>query len=122
MHVARAVAPGCGLADNATFLSKYSQARKPEPLHTTPPDLWQWREFAAFDRFWEAAAAREQLELTARKPLKVLDVSRATSQRIDNHCGDCQHGGGNDCLHFCLPGVVDLWSIELQRAMGVRDR
>ena len=54
-----------------------------------------------------------------RRLMGALNVSRATSARVDGHCGDCQHPHGEDCLHYCLPGAVDQWSVALQEAIGV---
>lgn len=74
---------------------------------------------------WAHAAARDAAAVatpgatSARRALKVLNVSRATGFRVDGHCGDCQHPGGTDCLHYCLPGAIDLWTVALQDAIGV---
>jgi hypothetical protein len=45
----------------------------------------------------------------------VLDVTKAMMLRADGHPG--RHydkrsagGGANDCLHWCIPGPIDMWN------------
>ena len=120
-------APGCGSALNHSgMFHDLHTSRSPDPTHTVPPDVWQWRQLSEFDAWWSAAAAREATAAAsgggtaeAARPLKVLNVSRATGYRVDGHCGDCQHPADADCLHYCLPGAIDLWSVALQEVVGV---
>ena len=73
------------------------------------------------------------------RPARVLNVSLLTSLRGDGHCEDCasssldrvrppgpaDRGGAvtqaeaaaADCLHYCLPGPVDTWSVLLQEML-----
>ncbi|OAY29896.1 protein ALTERED XYLOGLUCAN 4-like [Manihot esculenta] len=48
------------------------------------------------------------------KRFEVLDVTRAMLMRPDGHPGDFWGNkwmkGYNDCVHWCLPGPIDLWS------------
>ena len=133
-------APGCGSSTNYTmagFVRDFRTSRQPDPTHKSPPNLYQWRSFARYDAAWAALAEHETRREAAEarrsstqhnggtepratwQPLRILNVSSATGYRVDGHCGDCQHAGGDDCLHYCLPGAVDLWSVALQDALGV---
>ncbi|KAM0873414.1 hypothetical protein ACQ4PT_038075 [Festuca glaucescens] len=61
----------------------------------------------------KAAAAR-----TNRMELLLLDITEAMDMRPDGHPSCYGHRPGGsvegdfvvDCLHWCLPGLIDLWS------------
>lgn len=56
----------------------------------------------------------------------VLDVTRAMMMRPDGHPGEFWGNkwmqGYNDCVHWCMPGPVDMWSEFLMasiRRLGI---
>ncbi|CAM0913546.1 unnamed protein product [Alopecurus aequalis] len=56
----------------------------------------------------------------SKKRFGVLDVTKAMMMRADGHPGahfDSRwNRNGSDCLHWCLPGPVDMWNgVLLQR-------
>lgn len=59
----------------------------------------------------EVERANERIQ---GKRFEVLDVTRAMLMRPDGHPGDFWGNkwmkGYNDCVHWCLPGPIDLWS------------
>lgn len=59
--------------------------------------------------------------LRGRKRFGVLDVSRAMMMRADGHPGSHLDRrwmkSSNDCLHWCLPGPVDMWNDVLFAAI-----
>ncbi|KAF2316148.1 hypothetical protein GH714_041471 [Hevea brasiliensis] len=71
-------------------------------------------------REWELRNMQvEEIERANRKRkegkrFEVLDVTRAMLMRPDGHPGDYWGNkwmkGYNDCVHWCLPGPIDLWS------------
>ncbi|TVU00786.1 hypothetical protein EJB05_22823 [Eragrostis curvula] len=64
----------------------------------------------------EVRAARET---TGSKRFGVLDVTKAMMLRADGHIGahkDKRWVNASDCLHWCLPGPIDMWNdMLLQR-------
>ena len=78
--------------------------QKPPIVYTQHPD-WHWGDIAIrnFDI----------VNMLSHKFPQVLrfDVFNATSLRADSH-----PGSGNDCLHYCVPGVVDDWVIFFYNA------
>ncbi|KAL6605885.1 hypothetical protein ACP70R_041538 [Stipagrostis hirtigluma subsp. patula] len=69
----------------------------------------------------EVERARETTTTTTgSKRFGVLDVTKAMTLRADGHPGwhynKKSAGDANDCLHWCLPGPVDMWNdMLLQR-------
>jgi hypothetical protein len=59
---------------------------------------YHWSEFIAQNKL-----ARE---ITARHHVAYLDVAPATELRPDSHLS------AQDCLHYCIPGPIDMW-VEL---------
>ncbi|XP_038984052.1 protein ALTERED XYLOGLUCAN 4-like [Phoenix dactylifera] len=70
---------------------------------------------------WELrnAQVEEVKKLQVEKPkgakhFMLLDVTRAMTMRPDAHPGSHWNnkwmGGYNDCLHWCLPGPIDMWN------------
>lgn len=53
-------------------------------------------------------------EQRGAKRFKLLDVAKATMMQPDGHPGsqwDNQWMNGyNDCVHWCLPGPIDIWN------------
>ncbi|KAI5056325.1 hypothetical protein GOP47_0028143 [Adiantum capillus-veneris] len=52
--------------------------------------------------------------------LKILDALHAAALRPDAHPGPYGHFHSsveNDCLHWCLPGAVDVWSAMLMHVL-----
>lgn len=71
-----------------------------------------WYRLALFDDVW--ARLGPQL----RPGFRVLNVSIASSQRVDAHCSS-NHDAYNasDCVHFVMPGPVDAWNAMLSDAI-----
>lgn len=88
----------------------------------TPPDTglsgrYHWPEVGRNDAIWQAAL-REAL---APRPLRILDAAALSNRRADLHLGRKRKFGSNkvveDCLHYCLPGPPDDWSLVLKRML-----
>uniref|UniRef100_A0A0D9WNP0 Trichome birefringence-like N-terminal domain-containing protein n=1 Tax=Leersia perrieri TaxID=77586 RepID=A0A0D9WNP0_9ORYZ len=62
----------------------------------------------------EEVTTARKTTTTARTRFEVLDVTKAMMLRADGHPGwhydKRSSGNANDCLHWCLPGPVDLWN------------
>ncbi|XP_040380825.1 protein ALTERED XYLOGLUCAN 4-like [Oryza brachyantha] len=64
----------------------------------------------------EVTRARKTTATTSgsRRRFEVLDVTKAMMLRADGHPGwhydKRSAGGANDCLHWCLPGPIDMWN------------
>uniref|UniRef100_A0A0D3GF85 Trichome birefringence-like N-terminal domain-containing protein n=1 Tax=Oryza barthii TaxID=65489 RepID=A0A0D3GF85_9ORYZ len=71
---------------------------------------------AQVEEFAAAAAARRGNGGGARAQLRLMDVTRMMLLRPDGHPDRHGHGGGEhdgfeiDCLHWCLPGAIDVWN------------
>lgn len=55
-----------------------------------------------------------------RTPVGLLDVTTLSQLRRDGHPSIYGFGGGrgNDCSHWCLPGVPDTWNELLFALIG----
>lgn len=60
------------------------------------PESFKWSTFGDRNAILEEA-------FPAAEGWKLLDAYSPTILRPDSH------QGGNDCLHYCLPGPVDHW-------------
>ena len=54
---------------------------------------------------------------------QVLNVSHASAQRFHSHVDLTCTGVMNascvsDCLHWCLPGALDMWNVALQNELA----
>ncbi|KAF0904152.1 hypothetical protein E2562_032423 [Oryza meyeriana var. granulata] len=64
----------------------------------------------------EFAAAARLTRSDGKKRLRLMDVTRMMLLRPDGHPDRYGHGGGEhdgfdiDCLHWCLPGAIDVWN------------
>lgn len=62
----------------------------------------------------EIERARNEAGKKGRKRFRVLDVTRAMLMRPDGHpgayWGNKWMKGYNDCVHWCLPGPIDVWN------------
>ena len=38
----------------------------------------------------------------------IIDIMPSTSRRPDSHCVS-----ENDCVHYCIPGPIDNWTVLL---------
>ncbi|CAI7785251.1 unnamed protein product [Closterium sp. NIES-53] len=48
---------------------------------------------------------------TPTKEFKVVDVTALSVLRPDGHLQNhCEHPKAVDCMHWCLPGVLDTWA------------
>jgi hypothetical protein len=71
---------------------------------------------AQVEEFAAAAAARRGNGGGAQARLRLMDVTRMMLLRPDGHPDRHGHGGGEhdgfeiDCLHWCLPGAIDVWN------------
>ncbi|PAN25028.1 hypothetical protein PAHAL_4G269000 [Panicum hallii] len=68
----------------------------------------------------EVARVREAAASTGSRRFGVLDVTKAMMLRADGHPGGHYDKrwvrNASDCLHWCLPGPVDMWNdVLLQR-------
>ncbi|THU59941.1 hypothetical protein C4D60_Mb07t07350 [Musa balbisiana] len=98
--------------ENGSWFSG-GQCNRTQPLNESQISLsditWEIRKV----QLEEIERARRQ-EGEVNIKFEVLDVTKAMMLRADSHPG--KHwttktkGGVNDCLHWCLPGPVDLWS------------
>ena len=56
--------------------------------------------------------------------LRLMDVTRIMLRRPDGHPDRYGHGAGDhggfdiDCLHWCLPGPIDVWNELLLQIMA----
>lgn len=110
------------------FLPGCSSARHPTPAApraALAQSSYNWAALSRYDHIWaqtidERAAAGVERDdaATMKAEVGILNVSHLTSLRGDGHCEDCAAPGGakegSDCLHYCLPGPVDVWSALLQ--------
>jgi len=87
----------------------------PQNLSDTSVD-WEALEGSDyFHRFhWDLIPEQNARTLAALPPMvHVLDVAPATALRHDSHPHfKYKHRERQDCLHYCLPGPVDMW-VEL---------
>ncbi|KAK8478547.1 hypothetical protein V6N12_035137 [Hibiscus sabdariffa] len=53
------------------------------------------------------------------KAVRLLDITGLSQLRKDGHPSAFGYGGhrGNDCTHWCLPGVPDIWNELLFAAL-----
>ncbi|KAG2610578.1 protein ALTERED XYLOGLUCAN 4-like [Panicum virgatum] len=69
----------------------------------------------------EVARAREAASAGSRR-FGVLDVTKAMMLRADGHPGGHYDKrwvrNASDCLHWCLPGPVDMWNDVLLRSLA----
>lgn len=47
---------------------------------------------------------------TMKKPVYLLDITTLSQLRKDGHPSAYGGDGGNDCSHWCLPGLPDTWN------------
>ncbi|GLT33302.1 hypothetical protein SLA2020_079040 [Shorea laevis] len=55
----------------------------------------------------------EKAKREGQKKFGILDVSKATIMTPNGHPGEFLGNnwhGYNDCLHWCLPGPIDVWN------------
>ncbi|RRT38522.1 hypothetical protein B296_00037512 [Ensete ventricosum] len=98
--------------ENGSWLTG-GYCNRTQPLDETqiPPDdiAWEVRKI----QLEEIARVRQQ-ESGGKMRFGVLDVTRAMMLRADAHPGDHwtkkSKASLNDCLHWCLPGPIDMWS------------
>uniref|UniRef100_A0A7N0T2L4 Trichome birefringence-like N-terminal domain-containing protein n=1 Tax=Kalanchoe fedtschenkoi TaxID=63787 RepID=A0A7N0T2L4_KALFE len=61
-----------------------------------------------------SAQVEEAERAGGRRDVRVVDVTRAMLMRPDGHPGSHWDNqwmqGFNDCVHWCMPGPVDVWS------------
>ncbi|CAE7858176.1 Protein trichome birefringence-like 8 [Symbiodinium microadriaticum] len=69
------------------------------------PTQFNWHTFADQDEEWRNAFERSGPRFL------FYNITLATSLRADAHTVLLKTPSKRDCLHFCLPGVVDLWSL-----------
>lgn len=77
---------------------------------------WELRKI----QFEEVERVREEgKEKKKKKKFKILDVTKAMVMRVDGHPGSYWPAkrNVNDCLHWCLPGPIDMWSDLLLEAL-----
>ncbi|KAI8558905.1 hypothetical protein RHMOL_Rhmol04G0132700 [Rhododendron molle] len=72
------------------------------------------------------AARREGRERGRRLKFRLLDVTEAMRRRPDGHPNHYGHPPEKkkpvaDCLHWCLPGPIDLWNELLLHMLKIED-
>ena len=82
-----------------------------EPLAEPPVSYTQHPEYHWGDIALRNLDVQSMLSLEFPQVLQ-FDVFNATSIRADSH-----PGSGNDCLHYCMPGVVDDWVLFFYNAL-----
>lgn len=65
---------------------------------------YNWSNFSDHNAMWKAS-----LESLGDEKYSYLDIEEMTRVRPDGHL----HPSKNDCLHYCLPGVIDYWNFML---------
>ncbi|KAJ6831268.1 protein ALTERED XYLOGLUCAN 4-like [Iris pallida] len=58
----------------------------------------------------EMGRMKEGSEREGKGRMEVLDVTKAMMLRADGHPGASSLATRSDCLHWCLPGPVDMWN------------
>lgn len=54
---------------------------------------------------------------TLKKPVYLLDITSLSQLRKDAHPSNYSNVHGNDCSHWCLPGLPDTWNQLLYAAL-----
>lgn len=79
-------------------------------------DEWQFRSIQV-EELDRARAAQGQ----GRRRFGILDITRAMMMRPDGHPGEFWGNkwmrGYNDCVHWCLPGPIDVWNEFLMSSL-----
>lgn len=75
-----------------------------EELNKSLPDKYGWNHFHLFDKFTNTQNIKHDYKIIDLTPLYL---------RPDAHV----KGKKDDCLHFCMPGPLDLFSIILQQML-----
>ncbi|CAL5043332.1 unnamed protein product [Urochloa decumbens] len=74
----------------------------------------------------EFAAAQEEVARRSGVRMRLMDVTGMMLRRPDGHPDRYGHGGGEhegfdiDCLHWCLPGPIDVWNELLLQILAGR--
>jgi hypothetical protein len=85
---------------------------------STVLSLASWKDANPFH--WSEFAGQNEIarELAAKYQVGYLDVASALELRPDSHCTK------NDCLHYCIPGPIDvmvqmfLWAVHLRHELN----
>ncbi|KAG2606052.1 protein trichome birefringence-like 19 [Panicum virgatum] len=91
-----------------------------EPVEMAEPEGEFYR--AQVEEFAAAAEAARRNGVR----LRLMDVTKMMLRRPDGHPGRYGHGPGEhegfdiDCLHWCLPGPIDLWNDLLLQILAGR--
>lgn len=64
-----------------------------------------------------AAAVLNRVLSTIKKPVYLLDITTLSQLRKDAHPSTYSSEKGNDCSHWCLPGLPDTWNQLLYAAL-----
>ena len=66
---------------------------------------YNWRMFSHWNAVW-----KYEIERLNNNRIIFMDTSPITANRADGHLGFRRE---DDCLHWCLPGVIDYWNFLL---------
>lgn len=66
-----------------------------------------------------SAAIVSKVLKAMRKPVFLLDITTLSQLRKDAHPSTYGGDGGNDCSHWCLPGLPDTWNQLLYAALSM---
>ncbi|KAK9267790.1 hypothetical protein L1049_010225 [Liquidambar formosana] len=64
-----------------------------------------------------AASVVNKVLSSIKKPVYLLDITTLSQLRKDGHPSAYGGGSGNDCSHWCLPGLPDTWNQLLYAAL-----
>lgn len=102
--------PGCG--DNSTRFGPPLQ----HPANYSGHPMWQPDHLFHWSHFARQNELVRELLRTKFPHVLYIDVAGVTALRPDGHAHP------EDCLHYCIPGPVDVWWEFIYHAMWALDR
>eukprot|EP00250_Pteridium_aquilinum_P005705 c15759_g1_i1 orf=103-1287(-) len=81
---------------------------------------WPIRNVSQIPKYPEKMLVIERIIHDMKFPVKLLDITRLSSYRSDGHpsiYGIRNVQGYQDCSHWCLPGVPDVWNVLLYASL-----
>jgi hypothetical protein len=108
----RATIPGTHLCER--YFEPFSSMDLLPPREMWPTLGWPWN-WGLFDR--QNALVRQLIEKIPGA--YYLDVVNASMLRPESHVDSAGLGGDFDCLHYCLPGPPDLWTVALLELLAL---
>ena len=96
MVYVRSSAPGHPSCEKA--LGPYS-----DKLYGHEESMFNWAELHTYDALWKVA-----IGALLDKRFAFMDITQMSTARPDGHSRP-----PDDCLHYCLPGLIDYWNFFL---------